>query len=251
MWKGETEAVKDDYKRRSEDAKRQHSIANPGYQYQPRKSSEKKKRMTKNKLAKMQAQASAAAASDPMKDLDEMLNETANDEQVTIDTFQAPYRQDFPNLQPSQEVNNHLTFDTTGEYQDLLLDQLVAWNASNPGVPGGLFSRPSVVMGQPLADGQVRTDVSQTGEAARFTHVGGNFATPVPEPTTTDPALCLHDPTAEVERQERIANAAIGELFNFDAYANPLVEGEDADNILQNFHNNFAFDFDQSGNYPV
>ena len=50
MWKAETEAVRAEYKRKAEDAKRQHAIDHPGYQYQPRKPSEKKKRMTKNKV---------------------------------------------------------------------------------------------------------------------------------------------------------------------------------------------------------
>lgn len=38
-------------------------MANPGYQYQPRKPSEKKKRMTKNKIAKLAAKSAAAKSS--------------------------------------------------------------------------------------------------------------------------------------------------------------------------------------------
>jgi hypothetical protein len=38
-------------------------LANPGYQYQPRKPSEKKKRMTKNKIAKLAAKSTAAKSS--------------------------------------------------------------------------------------------------------------------------------------------------------------------------------------------
>lgn len=38
-------------------------MANPGYQYQPRKPSEKKKRMTKNKIAKLAAKSAAAKPS--------------------------------------------------------------------------------------------------------------------------------------------------------------------------------------------
>ena len=50
-----------------------HDIDHPGCQYQPRKPSENKRRMTKNKLAKPRAQAKGAAASNPTKDLNEML----------------------------------------------------------------------------------------------------------------------------------------------------------------------------------
>ncbi|KAF2770725.1 hypothetical protein EJ03DRAFT_335431 [Teratosphaeria nubilosa] len=39
------------------DVKRQHELDQPGYQYQPGESSEKKKHMTKNKLAKLTAKA--------------------------------------------------------------------------------------------------------------------------------------------------------------------------------------------------
>lgn len=53
MWRHEPKHVQAQYKKKAEVEKQQHAIANPGYQYQPRKPSEKKKRMTKNKLAKL------------------------------------------------------------------------------------------------------------------------------------------------------------------------------------------------------
>ncbi|KAK0256619.1 hypothetical protein LTR91_003986 [Friedmanniomyces endolithicus] len=59
-WKGESEEVREIYKRKAEDVKRQHELNHPDYQYQPRKPSEKKRRMTKTKLAKLaKAQAEA------------------------------------------------------------------------------------------------------------------------------------------------------------------------------------------------
>ena len=42
--------------------------------------------------------------------------------------FQAPVLQGFPNLQASQEVGNHLTFDVVGENL-LLYQQFNGWNA--------------------------------------------------------------------------------------------------------------------------
>ena len=45
--------MKDHYQRKATEAKHQHQLANPDYHYQPRKPFEKKKRMTKSKLAKL------------------------------------------------------------------------------------------------------------------------------------------------------------------------------------------------------
>lgn len=53
MWRNEPQVVKDEYKRRADAERAQHALNYPGYQYQPRKPSEKKKRMTKNKVAKL------------------------------------------------------------------------------------------------------------------------------------------------------------------------------------------------------
>jgi hypothetical protein len=50
------------YHRKAAEAKHQHSLIHPGWQYQPRKPSEKKKRMTKNKLAKLAAAKKPAPA---------------------------------------------------------------------------------------------------------------------------------------------------------------------------------------------
>lgn len=51
MWKKEPAQVKEKYKERAEAVKRQHNANHPEYQYQPRKPSEKKRRMTKKKAA--------------------------------------------------------------------------------------------------------------------------------------------------------------------------------------------------------
>ncbi|KAK5679274.1 hypothetical protein LTS10_008089 [Elasticomyces elasticus] len=53
MWRGESEEVRDAYKQKAAHAKALHELNHPEYQYQPRKPSEKKRRMTKNKLAKI------------------------------------------------------------------------------------------------------------------------------------------------------------------------------------------------------
>lgn len=55
QWKEETEEVKAHFKATAEKIKEQHAAENPGYQYAPRKPSEKKRRMTARKLARLNA----------------------------------------------------------------------------------------------------------------------------------------------------------------------------------------------------
>ncbi|KAK3700397.1 hypothetical protein LTR37_016008 [Vermiconidia calcicola] len=247
-WKAETEAVRNEYKRKAEDAKRQHAIDHPGYQYQPRKPSEKKKRMTKTKLAKLRAQANAAIAPDSMEDLNEMLANAANDKQVTVDTFQAPHRQGFPNLQPSQDVGGSLAFDVGGE-DWLLGSQLAAWNADNQGPTSGQM--PAVVVGQPLADGQETIDFPQHEVPYSFA-VGSNiYDTTGPVTAAGASATGFHDATAEVERQESISDFAFNELFNYEAFAAPVVEGDDAESALQGFQSSYELDLEQSGSFHI
>ena len=240
QWKAEAEAVRNEYKRRAEDAKRQHAIDHLGYQYQPRKPSEKKKRMTKTKLAKLKAQANVAIAPGPLKDLNEMLAKAANGKQVTVNTFQAPHRQGFPNLQPSQEVNNHLTFDANGDLETLVYNQVAAWNAANPGL-GGAQER-AALMGQPLADGQQAIGVPQHEVSYSFTQANDIYDTAVPGTAAGASAMCFHDATAEVERHDGGSDDAINELFNFEAYGSPVVEGDDAESALQNLEGSYTLD---------
>jgi len=61
MWKTESQSVRDEWKRKAEAVKTKHEQDHPNYQYQPRKPSEKKRRMTKRK-----AQSLAAAANAPL-----------------------------------------------------------------------------------------------------------------------------------------------------------------------------------------
>jgi hypothetical protein len=65
MWREESEAVKLEFKAMSEKIKTQHALENPGYQYAPRKPSEKKRRMTARKLAKLQTDNSVSASPSP------------------------------------------------------------------------------------------------------------------------------------------------------------------------------------------
>jgi hypothetical protein len=51
MWNKAPESVQDDFKAQAEKLKQEHLRNHPGYQYKPRKPSEKKKRMSKKKAA--------------------------------------------------------------------------------------------------------------------------------------------------------------------------------------------------------
>ena len=63
------------------------------------------------------------------------MNMRGNDEQVTVNTFQEPYRQGFPNLQRDPDVSTtiRLTFDSAiPQNEEMLYDQLAAWNQNHP-----------------------------------------------------------------------------------------------------------------------
>ncbi|KAJ9613900.1 hypothetical protein H2200_002036 [Cladophialophora chaetospira] len=109
QWKAESNKVKDEWKAKAERVKKQHALENPGYQYAPRKPSEKKRRMTARKLAKLHADQAAEPNSDiEMTDVAELTNaapttlmakrphEVAlffeNDEEISIDTCLANER---------------------------------------------------------------------------------------------------------------------------------------------------------------
>ncbi|KAL8643098.1 MAG: hypothetical protein Q9228_000278 [Teloschistes exilis] len=55
QWQNESAEVKAKFRLMAEDIKKKHLHANPDYQYQPRRPTEKKRRMTRTKLGKMRA----------------------------------------------------------------------------------------------------------------------------------------------------------------------------------------------------
>nr|AFQ62783.1 MAT1-2-1 [Hymenoscyphus albidus] len=63
MWSEETDEVTNYFKAQADQAKVEHAIKYPNYQYQPRKPSEKKRRMTKKKAATLAANATEAMTS--------------------------------------------------------------------------------------------------------------------------------------------------------------------------------------------
>jgi hypothetical protein len=61
MWQNETNDVRNSYKKLAEDEKKLHLQLHPNYRYQPRKPSEKKRRMTKKKTDAIASQQNASA----------------------------------------------------------------------------------------------------------------------------------------------------------------------------------------------
>lgn len=60
QWQNETADIKAKFKSLAEDIKKKHLSAHPTYQYQPRKPAEKKRRMTRRKAEKLNAQATSS-----------------------------------------------------------------------------------------------------------------------------------------------------------------------------------------------
>lgn len=82
MWGEESEVVTANFKAQADRAKSDHTLKFPNYQYQPRKPSEKKRRMTKKKAATLAANAiqtsSKFSSPDPLQSSLPNTNKTKN-----------------------------------------------------------------------------------------------------------------------------------------------------------------------------
>ncbi|EME39094.1 mating type locus 1-2 [Dothistroma septosporum NZE10] len=200
MWSRESQAVKDEYKQKAEDEKRQHAIAHPGYQYQPRKPSEKKKRMTKNKLAKLAAVSRSTDATTDATTVPAQQNE-----QTTVDSFTPPYQNNTPQL-TILDGTPLATFDVFPGFagDDGLHDQLALFNSQQPQLPanagmvavaaGPLVSDDSWLC-LPAEDSLPTTDDGAEAQA---------LAEWASDPTTTSEGARTQDPFAEQYRQEEL-----------------------------------------------
>lgn len=142
QWRAEPEEVRALYKQKAEDAKRQHERDHPGYQYQLRKPSEKKKRMTKNKLAKMAKTQAEASGLDVTKQalpddfdriafLDQSLSECATYQPLKVNSYGKDPQPQQPILQKSKE-QNAIIFETGPDFEDRLRASLQEFNAQIP-----------------------------------------------------------------------------------------------------------------------
>lgn len=213
QWKDESDEVKAKYQAKAAEEKRQHLIDHPGYQYQPRKPSEKKKRMTKNKLAKLRAQ-SADANYDPMQEVDGLLAAAAADHQVTIDTFEAPYRQGLPVVQEGAQAT---TFMASDGHADLLFNQLTALNANQPAGNSMHIASQVCVDGQALATAQ-RYDLPADYSMQEIYKIPQRVVDPGPSTSATSNVNSFAG-NAEADRQQTLFDDALmNDLFDLDAF---------------------------------
>ncbi|KAK1060724.1 hypothetical protein LTR12_009508 [Friedmanniomyces endolithicus] len=141
-WKGESEEVREIYKRKAEDVKRQHELNHPDYQYQPRKPSAKKRRMTETKLAKLakaQAEANGYVSEqqsltddfDPATLLDQSLGAHTASHSMQLANFGPDHTAAQPLIHDS--VHNGLSqFKTGPGLEDRLLASLQEFNEHAP-----------------------------------------------------------------------------------------------------------------------
>lgn len=129
-WNQESEDVKNEYRARAETIKKKHALDNPGYQYAPRKPSEKKRRMTARKLAHLRAtnseeppdhsmsvapspDAAESAGATRANSLGDLFHPTDESEQVSVN-LPIPRRllqQQLDDYRRSTQQNHLLSFD--------------------------------------------------------------------------------------------------------------------------------------------
>lgn len=101
QWNNEDEATKDEWRLKAEEFKKQHSIIYPRYQYQPRKPSEKKRRVTRGKsgaLSECGSSSSAAIVPDfQMNNAGNLVITLADDlDDATFETMHHNYNMSLP-----------------------------------------------------------------------------------------------------------------------------------------------------------
>lgn len=118
MWHKESEAVKDEYKRRAEEEKRVHALLHPDYRYAPRKPSEKKKRMTKNKLAKLAASRRATPVTFPTTTQASQLQQQQQLPQLPAAPayIEPPMIDDFISLLMTDDLSEHSAYNVSRKH---------------------------------------------------------------------------------------------------------------------------------------
>ncbi|KAK3712259.1 hypothetical protein LTR37_009121 [Vermiconidia calcicola] len=145
----------------------------------------------------------------------------------------------------SQEVGGPLAFDADGERATFHALPSACDSPRTPTTkvrPAAKSSSSSVcamLVCQPLADGQETID---------FPHKSNDVST-----IFNASATGFYDATVEVERQECISDFAFNELFNYQAFVAPVIEGDDADaeSALRGFPSSYELDLERSGGFHI
>ncbi|KXS97242.1 hypothetical protein AC578_25 [Pseudocercospora eumusae] len=227
-WRAEKPHVIEAYKKRAEEEKRQHAIDHPGYRYQPRKPSEKKKRMTKNKLAKLAAKSSSTdtttdattlpAQSDANNQISEIGAQSRNvlqSEQIPVDTFMLPYPDSTSQL-TSHEGSALAEIFVGAGGDDELRDQLALFNSQHlqlqaiAAASGSMAAAGTDEGAMPHSSPNEVSDSDATNTVAPLSAVWAVDATTIRESALTPDAF------AEQGRQERLE-------ADFNAFINDAV----------------------------
>lgn len=118
QWKAEVEEVKDKFRFMADALKTKHAAENPGYQYAPRKPSEKKRRMTARKLSQLQStkQQDRWEKSVEVADLPFGISATGylGSERATFPSrFQSEENGDMSIIMPTGHTNVQADYETT------------------------------------------------------------------------------------------------------------------------------------------
>jgi hypothetical protein len=168
------------YKQLAEGAKKKHELEHPDYQYQPRKPSEKKRRMTKNKLAKLaQAQAKANGYTGPQQPLpddldavtylDVSLSTHASAHTMPLKAYPVDKTGQQPVIQPTSHPNA-VAFNMSSDIEDRLRCGLQSFNEQYP-PPQKPQPTPVQIFGNGVAGTSVTNPVNQaaaSGPSRRY-----------------------------------------------------------------------------------
>ena len=232
QWRNESEEVRTAYKQRAGDAKRQHEIDHPDYHYQPRRPSEKKRRMTRNKLAKLAAAEAQAANGticavqqplpddfDPLVLLNQSLSTRAADHPMQL----MVYAHD-PALVPQNlrdTASKHaVSFISGPDVEERLRTSLVEFNSQlQSQAPTRLPVSNSALIAQPMINDRFANDVGQFPMNISLDDLLAEAdwtkeLQQLDDEVTTDVLGHEHDAAAEVMRQNGLETA-------FDAFIDP------------------------------
>nr|AHM94097.1 MAT1-2-1 [Cercospora beticola] len=190
-WRSEKPHVVEEYKSRAEEEKRQHAIDHPGYRYQPRKPSEKKKRMTKSKLAKLAAKSGSINA--------------------TMDATNLPGQLDANNQLYNMLVGEQLNFGTNTPSYETTAPQLVTFDGAELDISafGEPWASLNIQYQQPQADAGMVAQQDPTSMPAGFSLPPNMVQTASPTAT--------REPFIEQLRHEQLENTFTMEnLINDD-----------------------------------
>lgn len=189
MWKNEEEQIKAAWKTKADDVKKEHMQMHPEYTYQPRKPSEKKRRMTKRKAAELQARADGPVPENGQPSLQ--------------DQRELP---DFAFL-PNNNDNELMELNVGQHPADVesMIRLITEHNNSQP------------QLGQSVATAAI-TSNDFDFDFGDFSTAGmGNFGTGFEMGNAThgrDPFAFVAPPTAEQERHDMLSD----EIFDWDAF---------------------------------